>query len=358
MGRVISESPSFNPVIEVNPDLNVNPDVNISGIALTESKLPGKLPFFGNGARRVINMSGSFTVPDGITSIRVRCIGAGGSGANYDSNGQAGGTSSFGTLISATGGGGGVFKVGAGEAASPAGGAGIGGDFVAQGGKGGRGYISSTSYRAAGGGGAAGSQLGDGGDGGHCPTSGFKDWFGSGGGVGFNDGGYCSQLTTSDTAGGASAFGAGQSTQPAPDLIGGIADKGYSGSINALSLIIEHHFDGFTGGGGAGSVSSGPGGNGGPGAGGGVGATTGGSGGIGGGGAYGGSSSGPGGIGGGGAGYLDADGRSVSGGAGGGYAHGVFTVTPGQVYTVTVGVGGAAPAGAGNGGNGLVIVEW
>jgi len=37
-------------------------------------------------------------------------------------------------------------------------------------------------------------------------------------------------------------------------------------------------------------------------------------------------------------------GNNKSGGGGGGYADGVFTVTPGTSYTVTVGVGGAGGA--------------
>ena len=123
---------------------------------------------------------GVFTVTPG-TSYTIT-VGAGGQAGNP--SGSAGGTSSFGALLSATGGG------GAGPSAG-AGGTGTGGSFQASGGSGGTGLttVSSSSqygtangqWKGAGGGGA-GSQLGNGGNGGACSQS-SANWVGHGGGV-------------------------------------------------------------------------------------------------------------------------------------------------------------------------------
>lgn len=63
----------------------------------------------GNG--QVFTSSGTFTVPTGITSVKVTVIGGGGGGYS-GGNGGAGGTSSFGAHASATGGGGGASSSG------------------------------------------------------------------------------------------------------------------------------------------------------------------------------------------------------------------------------------------------------
>lgn len=60
---------------------------------------------------QVFTSSGTFTVPTGVTSIKVTIIGGGGGGgsaySNGYNNGNAGGSSSFGSYLTATGGGGG-----------------------------------------------------------------------------------------------------------------------------------------------------------------------------------------------------------------------------------------------------------
>ncbi|HBY42989.1 MAG TPA: hypothetical protein DEH03_04770, partial [Brevundimonas sp.] len=83
--------------------------------------LPGRLPLFGHGLFQPYTRSGVFTVPDDIYRLRVRVIG-GGAGQ------EAAQSSSFGALLSATGG-----QPGAGTLGG-AGGIGVGGDFRADGG--------------------------------------------------------------------------------------------------------------------------------------------------------------------------------------------------------------------------------
>ena len=71
----------------------------------------------------------TYTSTTGTTSVIVEVVGGGGASGNILSVGSAGGTSSFGSLISATGGGGGGFDDGTG-------GSGSGGDFNINGGAG------------------------------------------------------------------------------------------------------------------------------------------------------------------------------------------------------------------------------
>ena len=145
MGQVttnVSASASAQIVYQENP-----------GIKFVEPRI------FGNAMVKVYSFPGSdtFTVPAGVSKIRVRVVGAGGGGAkanssapvvatggggggyavgvfsvtpgtqytvtvgaggagqpNTDTNGNPGGSTSFGALISATGGSGGIFGVGAG----------------------------------------------------------------------------------------------------------------------------------------------------------------------------------------------------------------------------------------------------
>ena len=146
----------------------------------------GWLGIFGKGFFRAFLLDGTFTVPDDITSIRVRCVGGGGgpgpAQTSYDGGGGGGyahgvftvtpgdihvvtvstrnnltgGTTSFDSLIFATG--------GAAATLGGVGGSGVNGDFQANGGNGG--LVNNNS-----GAGGAGSQLGNGGNGG----TGFGD---------------------------------------------------------------------------------------------------------------------------------------------------------------------------------------
>jgi len=123
---------------------------------------------------QVFTSSGTFTVPAGVTKVRVYVTGGGGGGsyvagcANY--SGGTGGTSSFGPYASATGGGGGS----AGN--SPAtGGTGSGGDLNMQGGYG---LPNNGSTGGAPGGSFFGLSYGRGGT-----TGNFNEGYGAGGGT-------------------------------------------------------------------------------------------------------------------------------------------------------------------------------
>lgn len=304
----------------------------ISGTLPTKVVGAGYMGEFGSGAWRFFGEPGNYnwTVPAGVSKIRVRVLGGGGGagtnaaggggggyahgvfdvtpGATYSivvgargSGGADGGTSSFGALISATGGKGSP----AGSTVSAAGGVGVGGDFRASGG--------ASGAVAGSGGGGAGSQLGDGG------ASAAKLGSG-GGGVSGNP---------SIGSGGASAFGsipsqAGVSGDAGPDIRGRDTPNSANGFVNEVNAVIRFPFDGFTGSGGSGT-NSGSAFHGGPGAGGGGNNLNGGG--------------GNGGIGGGGGGC-----KTGNGGAGG-YGGGS---------------GGTADATYGGlqGGRGLVIVEF
>ena len=136
---------------------------------------------------QTITSSGNFTIPSNITSIIVEVIGGGGSGGGNGTGGGGGGgysrgtfvvvpnstflvtiggisgTTSFGSLIQATGGGLGVYVNNPTIGGGGAGGVGSGGTFNYTGGTGGGGYY---TYFGGGGGGAAGSN-GNGGNGGN-----------------------------------------------------------------------------------------------------------------------------------------------------------------------------------------------
>lgn len=166
---------------------------------------------FGTGQVQVFSASGTWTVPAGIGKCRVRVWGAGGgycSNASYyaggggggfamksiydlsgvtsvavvvgtggaitstaSTNGTAGGTSSFGSYVSATGG----YTASTTPATLNVGGTGVGGDINTSGGRG-------ASGSSAGGGGCA-SLFGSGGDGGSS-FPGFNAFGGAGGGSG------------------------------------------------------------------------------------------------------------------------------------------------------------------------------
>lgn len=309
MGQTTQQSISFAPTF------------NVPTTTGTKVVGAGYMGEFGNGLWQVFAENGTFTVPAGVSKIRVRVVGGGGGGRSGGTGGGGGGyahgvfpvtdgqsfavtvglggtggssptagrTSSFGALISAAGG-----AVGALSGSIASGGAGFGGDYQASGG--------SSGPTAGSGGGGSGSQLGRGGS--------------SNGGV--SGGGGIGQAGNSIGSGGGSPFG---SNWLAPssggyDIIGNSAASGSKGASNPINAVIRFPFDCFTGGGGGG------------------GGTTGSDGGIGGGGGGGSSNCGGGGIGGGGGG-----GGSFPGGGG-------------------IGGGGGSGGGGNNGGIGIVIVEW
>jgi len=64
---------------------------------------------------QIFNSSGTFTVPTGVTAIKVTCVGGGGgAGNNAGGNGNAGGATTF-SNVSANGGNGGAYSGGAGN---------------------------------------------------------------------------------------------------------------------------------------------------------------------------------------------------------------------------------------------------
>lgn len=300
------------------------------------NQLPGSLGVFGTGQYQVFGVYGpaTFTVPASISSIRIRIVGAGGSGVSSllaGAPGTASSVSGTGISITAGGGGGGTASTSGGVAGAAATGAGLSVAFA--GGTGAVGFWSGTpSTSCGGGGGGAGSQMGTGGVG--IGGSGNSS---AGGGVG-----------------GASFSG---SVPHSPWSFGG-AD--YSGNYNlgtgysiSIPVAPRFPFDAFFG---ASALAGGPGGTGcggvnttgliqyvfgGTGAGGAGGQVT---------------NSTCGGIGGGGGGLVLAAGGGAGGG-GGGYGHGVYSVAAGLVLTVTVGQGGQRASGQA-GGDGIVIIEW
>ena len=314
-----------------------------SGSNGTDKRLESlSLGVFGEGQFRIFARAGTETFqPPKTGKYRIRVVGGGQSARDLYTHAGDGGTTSFGNLISATGG----------TSAGP--GDGVGNAGSAKGGQAGRA------------GGGAGSHLGDGGAGGN---SNGRD---GGGGVGGNAGGGATG------GGGGSPVASGDTYGPGaggPTIFGTYAKAPILANEDASSgpipdILMRFPFDIFAGGGGAAgtaqSVSPGSrGGSGGPGGGGGAGVGTKGAGhgGIGGGG---GSAidgrGGAGGIGGGG-GSGKPPLENGFGGHGGGYDHGVFELVEGQSFTVTVGAGGVAsgndPDRAGRGGPGLCVVEW
>lgn len=315
--------------------------------------LPGQLAAFGSGRVEVFSKSGNYVVKPGVKQIRVRLV-AGGAGL------IAGGSTSFGALLSATGG---QPAVGA---APGAGGVGTGGDFQASGGPGG------AAFR--GGGGASGSELGTGGAGG----AGFGDSGGGGGAVGGKNGGAAS-TTVNAPGGGASAKENGNTAVAAGTQSEGgldfstLASAGYN---NTLNVIIPHPLFCFIGSGGSGAATGGGGnaGSGGGGAGAGSAGGYGGNGGVGGGGGGSGGTETRGGCGGVcypasdlypssntdnrtrriGGGLGGAGDRA--GGGGGGYARGAFAVEPGQVIPMTIAQQSASYVNGHSGG--LIVVEY
>jgi hypothetical protein len=242
-------------------------------VVIAGTRAAGFLGIFGRGQHRVFSVNETFVIPSGVTRARVRVIGAGGgtpgvsssgnwisgaggggyahgvfdvvpgashavvigaagaAGTSGSGAGTAGGTSSFGSLISATGGQPGV-NVSSGTATGGAGGVGTGGDFQAKGGKGGDG----TGSNVPGSGGAAGSQLGDGG------TGAIANDTPGGGGVGGNQAGPCSA---------GSAFGPGglhsDKRVGGPDVLGVFNTVEGTLVENPILATCRFPFDVFTG---------------------------------------------------------------------------------------------------------------
>lgn len=106
--------------------------------ALINTTMAGLTSAYIGGRGQVFTSSGTFTVPDGVTAVKVRGCGGGGGSGNYPG---AGGTTSFGNYCSATGGSG---------PSTP--GTGSGGDINLTGGSGGWSSTASGAGGAVGGG--------------------------------------------------------------------------------------------------------------------------------------------------------------------------------------------------------------
>lgn len=80
--------------------------LNSTGVAYGDSTQQNSAWIGGRG--QVFTASGTFTVPTGVTAVKVTVVGGGGGSANGSgASGGSGGTSSFGAYVSATGGTGG-----------------------------------------------------------------------------------------------------------------------------------------------------------------------------------------------------------------------------------------------------------
>lgn len=221
--------------------------------------------FFGKGNWQIFTQSGSFTVPDGVTSVRARVFGAGGGGSQSagGSGGgfaiktiiagltpgrvvtvtigasgtynTAGGTSSFGAFVSATGG----------TAGGGAAGAGSGGDLN---------YTGGVGLSGRGGGGAA-NIFGNGGNGGASGTSGGGGAGSAGDAGGFGIFGNPVAVQISGAGSGSGGAPQGTPDEIFPDYFGaGCGGGGFVGSSGSGGPGQNG------GGGGAGFGSGGPGG--------------------------------------------------------------------------------------------------
>lgn len=301
---------------------------------------PGQLPLFGSGQVEIVLASANFVVPvTGQYRIRVMA-----GGADPNTAGQA---SSFGILLSATGGAASAGVNGG------AGGTGLGGDFQASGGQGG------TAAGHGGGGGAAGTQLGDGGVGGngHTFTVGQANWHrgGGGGGVAGHRGGTGTGSDINLCSGGGGPLGHADGVRPGLHWLGHADQAPGLAMVDALAPSTFQFVGGYAA---VGTDATGLAGQGGRGA---LAWSNGGSsgdkrGGIGGVGAGGGGTNGtnldmvlPSLMGGGAGGY-----QARGGGGGGGFAMGVFNLTAGETHAVTVAqiIAGTKTS------PGIVIIEW
>ena len=313
------------------------------------ARIGGLLPLYGTGEVRVFFAGdGPLTFVPKAVRHRIRVFGG---GASSLADGQS---SSFASLISATGG-----KAPAGLAGG-LGGQGIGGDFQANGGRGGAGLNLGSGRYAGGGGGAAGSQLGAGGDGGDADPYNSGAIVGAGGGggaIGGNRGG-----NGSATLGRGGGYGASVYSRATPDLPG-LNLHGEAGALPSTGLAIPMLQ--FVGGGAGASIYTAGSGAGGHGANrtvNGGRSWTGGDAGWGGGGGGTASSTastpqmrgGRGRYGGGMGGGVPA---GAGGGGGGGFAMGEFDLTVGQSYVVTLAQAVLSETDVETS-SGIVIVEW
>lgn len=306
---------------------------------------PGQLPLFGSGQVKVFLVSETHEVA--VTGAhRIRVLGGGGGVA------AAGQSSSFGALLSATGGAPSDGVLGG------AGGIGVGGDFQARGGAGGDACLTGLFY--GGGGGAAGSQLGDGGRGGdgavvvtQLTRTLTNNTGGGGGGVGGHAGGTAASGFRSARSAGGSPLASAAGSAAGRHWLGHAMFAPGLATVDGLAPPMFHFIGGYADLTGTASGLSGQGGYGasayqdGPDNGG-----TGGSsaGGVGGGGGGSNSAGGyPSQLGGG-----QGGGQSRGGCGGGGFAMGAFDLTAGDSYPVTVAeiVAGASTS------PGVVILEW
>ena len=242
----------------------------------TQNTVSNALPgtgVFGFGQVQVFGVSGTFVVPPGVNNVRVRLWGAGGGGASGGGGGFAmrtiynlaglgvtsvavtvpqpalapGGTASFGTFVSATGGqnsgtprpggvgvGGDINTSGGGALASNSGGGGVGSLW----GNGGTGGLNGTATSGASGGGSNSGGAGSGltGSGGYSPGSNLAntmptggafwsiDFIGTGGGgadtqAGVNGGGSGSGVSGGGVAGSFPGGGAGGAQRGGAGLV-------------------------------------------------------------------------------------------------------------------------------------------
>jgi len=154
--------------------------INSSGITFpngtTQTTAAAASSYVG-GRGQVFTASGTFTVPTGVTAIKVTVVGGGGGSAGSSSFGGVGGTTTFTGYVSATGGGRGNFS-----AESDAAGTATSADLTIPGQKG---------YGSAGGS-AGGGGWGQWGDSASTPSTGYgngarrtsADGFGGGAGAG------------------------------------------------------------------------------------------------------------------------------------------------------------------------------
>jgi|GEM_PF-552923 len=290
-------------------------------------------------ARLTYQQPGTFTfvVPDGVTSLDVVVVGAGGAGNNCGSV-PNGGSSSFGSIIAYGGTGASGTSPGSGGGAS-------GGDVNYTGGNGGAAGADPGNLRGSGGGGGGGAGGGGGGGaGGNAGSNGVPAPDGNVGQGGTGGGG-----NTSGQAGPAGAFAINYSSR-VPGGAGGndgvddAGDGGWSGYSGASNGVGGSGGGGGGGGGPYGFNSNGS--SGGPGTNGSA------------------SSGGRGGIGGGGGGFGLWQNAGIGGGGGGGYARKTLSVTPGQSFTVVVGLGGGNSGDfcssyyQGTGGDGAVKIAY
>lgn len=273
-----------------------------SGWQVMDSIFGGASPSFSTTT--VYTDNGTFTVPAGVYRVRVRLWGGGGAGGGYSYSGLSGGSTSFGAVLSATGGYGGQ-------------------------------NATSGVRSGGGGGGGSGGTVKVGGAGGSSSNSGM-----GGTGVGGGGGGAAAGAAGSGTAGASGLNGTPPSGGKGANGSAGAAGGATVSSAGAVGLAGSAGIGADSGGGGSGASCYGNNAN------------------------IGGAGAAPGGGGGGvacyGGGYYYAGG----GGGGGGYVEAVITVTPGTQYVITVGAGGqphASESGAyrgGTGGSGKVIVEY